>query len=342
IRQPVGIVVGIIPFNYPAELFAHKIPGAIAAGASVIVKLPEQCPLTVLRIGELMFEAGLPPEGMQMITGHPRDLGDELLTSPDVSLISFTGSVCAAKQIAGKASDTLKRLAFELGGTDAMIVLDDADLDAAADAVVGGRLTSGAGQICCAVKRVLVDEKVYQPFLDLLQERCKTIRMGDPTCEDTDIGPLISPDAAARVHQQVQASIEMGARCIEGGNRVGRSFYEPTIMVDVTSEMPVMKEEVFGPIAPVCAFRGADEAIAMANDSLYGLQASVFSENIHNALRVAHQLDVGGVVINGSGAFRPGNVPFGGNKQSGIGRESIVDTVLEMTAEKTIVINNAL
>src|SRR3982751_3304962 len=255
IRQPIGIVVGIIPFNYPAELFAHKIPGAVAAGASVIVKLPEQCPLTVLTIGELMLEAGLPPEGMQMLTGFPKDLGDELLTSPDVSLISFTGSVGAAKFIAGKASDTLKRTAFELGGTDAMIVMDDADLGAAADAVIGGRLTSGAGQICCAVKRVLVDEKVYQPFLDLLQERCKGIQMGDPTCEHVDIGPLISPDAAAKVERQVQESIDMGARCIAGGKRVGRSFYEPTIMVDVTAEMPVMKDEVFGPGAPVCSFK---------------------------------------------------------------------------------------
>jgi acyl-CoA reductase-like NAD-dependent aldehyde dehydrogenase len=342
VRQPVGIVVGIIPFNYPAELFAHKIPGAIAAGASVIVKLPEQCPLTVLRIGELMLEAGLPPEGMQMLTGSPQELGDELLTSPDVSLISFTGSVGAAKLIAGKAADTLKRLAFELGGTDAMIVLDDADLSAAADAVVGGRLTSGAGQICCAVKRVLVHEDVFEPFLSVLQERCRLIRMGDPRCEDTDLGPLISPEAASKADAQVQQSVRMGARVVSGGHRVGRSFFEPTILVDVTPDMPVMKDEVFAPVAPVCSFKDADAAVAMANDSLYGLQASVFSENIHNALRVAHQLDVGGVVINASGAFRPGNVPFGGNKQSGIGRESIVDTVLEMTSEKTIVINEAL
>lgn len=341
-RQPVGIVVGIIPFNYPAELFAHKVPGAIAAGAAVIVKLPEQCPLTVLRIGELMFEAGLPPEGMQMLTGFPGELGDELLTSPDVSLISFTGSVGAAKTIAGKAAGTLKRVAFELGGTDAMIVLKDADLSAAADAVVGGRLTSGAGQICCAVKRVLVDQSVFQPFVDLLQQRCKKIRMGDPACEETDLGPLISPEAAARADDQVQQSIKMGATCLAGGRRSGDSFYEPTILVDVTADMPVMKDEVFGPVAPIWAFENLESAVAMANDSIYGLQASVFSESIHDALRVAHQLDVGGVVINASGAFRPGNVPFGGNKQSGIGRESIVDTVLEMTSGKTIVINDAI
>ncbi len=342
VRQPVGIVVGIIPFNYPAELFAHKIPGAFAAGASAIVKLPEQCPLTVLRIGELLIEAGLPPEGMQMITGFPADLGDELITSPDVRLISFTGSAAAAKAIAGKAADTLKRLAFELGGTDAMIVLEDADLDAAAEAVVQGRLTNGAGQICCAVKRVLVQDSVYDTFLDTLVARSAAIRMGDPLSEDTDLGPLIGAEAAERAQQQVDESIRMGARCVAGGKRATGNYFEPTVLVDVTPDMPVMKDEVFAPVAPVCRFPDIDTAIAMANDSVYGLQASVFSSSISHALRIAHRLEVGGVVINGSGAFRPGNVPFGGAKQSGIGRESIVDTVLEMTEEKTIVINNAL
>ena len=342
VRQPVGIVVGIIPFNYPAELFAHKIPGAIASGASVIVKLPEQCPLTVLRIGELMLEAGLPPEGMQMITGFPKDLGDELMTSDDIRMISFTGSAAAAKVIASKAATSLKRLAFELGGTDAMIVLDDADLAAAADAVVAGRLTNGAGQICCAVKRVLVQDTAYDEFLKLLLDRCAKIKMGDPTAEETDLGPLINATAAQKAHEQVLASVAMGARCLTGGKRVAETFYEPTIMVDVTANMPVMKDEVFAPVAPVCSFSSVDEAVQMANDSMYGLQSSVFSNNLHHALSIAHRLEVGGVVINGAGAFRPGNVPFGGSKQSGIGRESIVDTVAEMSEEKTIVINNAL
>ena len=325
-----------------AELFAHKIPGAIAAGASVIVKLPEQCPLTVLRIGALMFEAGLPPEGMQMITGFPADLGDELVTNPDVRLVSFTGSADAAKRIAGKAANTLKRLAFELGGTDAMIVLEDADLDAAAEAVVQGRLTNGAGQICCAVKRVLVQDSVYDAFLDKLIARSATIRMGDPLAEDTDLGPLITREAVARAHAQVDESLRMGARCVAGGQPAEGNYFTPTVLVDVTPDMPVMKDEVFAPVAPVCRFGSLDEAVAMANDSDYGLQSSVFSSNISNALKVAHRLEVGGVVINGPGAFRPGNVPFGGAKQSGIGRESIVDTVLEMTEEKTIVITNAL
>jgi acyl-CoA reductase-like NAD-dependent aldehyde dehydrogenase len=342
VRQPVGIVVGIIPFNYPAELFAHKIPGAIAAGASVIVKLPELCPLTVLRIGELMFQAGLPGEGMQMLTGFPGDLGDALLTDPDIRMISFTGSVPAAKAIAGKAAGTLKRLAFELGGTDAMIVLADADLEAAVEAVVQGRLTNGAGQICCAVKRILVQKPIVGAFLDRLVERCGHIRMGDPLSEDTDLGPLITPQAAARADAQVQESIAMGARCLAGGKRAEGSFYPPTVLVDVTPAMPVMRDEVFGPVAPVSSFTDIEEAIRIANDSPYGLQSTVFSTNISSALRIAHRLEVGGVVINAAGAFRPGNVPFGGAKQSGIGRESIVETVREMTEEKTIVVNQAL
>jgi len=342
LRQPAGIVVGIIPFNYPAELFAHKIPGAIAAGCSVVVKVPELCPLTVLRLGELMLQAGLPPEGMQMLTGFPQDLGDELLTDPDVRVISFTGSVAAAKTIAVKASTALKRFSFELGGIDAMIVLKDADLNEAANAVVQGRLTNGAGQICCAVKRVLVQEPVYDRFLDLLVELAKRIRMGDPTSEETDLGPLITPEAAERVDTQVRKSIAMGAKCVFGGERVGRSFYRPTILVDVTPDMPVLQEEVFGPVAPVMPFREAEDAVRITNDCSFGLQASVFTKNIHDAIRLAHQLEVGGVVINASSAFRPGNVPFGGFKQSGIGRESITETILEMTELKTIVINEAI
>src|SRR6185437_13016993 len=234
-----------------------------------------------------------------------------------------------AKLIACKTAGTLKRLAFELGGTDAMIVLEDANLDAAADAVVHGRLTNGAGQICCAAKRILVQESVYQPFLAKLMDRVSKIRMGDPMSEETDLGPLISPEAARRADEQVKKSIAMGAKSLGGAAIVDSSFYKPTVLVDVTPEMPVMNEEVFAPVAPIYPFSDADNAVRIANDSPYGLQSSVFSENLNNALSVAHRLEVGGVVINGSGAFRPGNVPFGGFKQSGIGRESIVETVLD-------------
>jgi acyl-CoA reductase-like NAD-dependent aldehyde dehydrogenase len=342
VRHPIGIIVGIVPFNYPAELFAHKIPGALAAGNAVIVKLPEQCPLTVLELGQILLDAGLPPEAMQMLTGFPRDLGDDLLTHPDIAMVSFTGGAGSARAIAAKTATTLKKNSFELGGTDAMIVLANANLDQAADAVVAGRLTNGAGQICCAVKRVLVQESVYPQFVERVVERTKKINMGNPNDEQTDLGPLISQDAAARVDAEVAEAVRMGAKCLTGGKRSGRSFYEPTVLVDVTPDMTVMKEEVFGPVAPIYSFNDAASAIRIANDSPYGLQASVFSENIHDALSIAHKLEVGGVVINGAGSFRPGNVPFGGFKQSGIGRESITDTILDMTEEKAIVINQAL
>lgn len=339
IRQPMGLVVGIVPFNYPAELFAHKIPGALAAGNSVIVKLPEQCPLTVLQLGRILLESGLPPEGIQMLTGHPRDLGDRLITHPEVAMISFTGGVTAAKGIAKLAANSLKRTAFELGGVDAMVVLEDANIDAAAAAVVQGRLTNGAGQICCAVKRILVDQKIMAPFVDAVVAKTKAIKMGDPSSEQTDLGPLITPQAAERVHMEVQKSIELGAKCLIGGHRVGENFYEPTVLVEVDAAMPCLLDEVFGPVAPIVPFKTVREAIRVVNDSPYGLQASVFSENIHNALTVANSLEVGGVVVNGPGSFRPGNVPFGGFKQSGIGRESITDTIREMSHETAVVLN---
>ena len=339
VRQPLGIVTGIIPFNYPAELFAHKIPGALAAGNAVVVKLPEQCPLTLLRLGEILLEAGLPPEAMQMITGYPRELGDRLITHPEVAMISFTGGVVAARHIAKLAAESLKRTAFELGGVDAMIVLEDANLDRATTAVVQGRLTNGAGQICCAVKRVFVAQRVLKPFMDQLLEKVREIRMGDPLSEETDLGPLISEQAAERVQRDVEKSIASGAKCLAGGQRSGTQFYLPTVLLDVNDNMPCMVDEVFGPVAPIVSFTNVNEAIRSMNNTPYGLQASVFSESIHNALGVAHRLDVGGVVVNGPGSFRPGNVPFGGVKQSGIGTESITDTVREMSHEVAIVLN---
>jgi len=339
VRQPLGIVTGIIPFNYPAELFAHKIPGALAAGNAVIVKLPEQCPLTVLKIGEILLEAGLPPEGMQMITGYPAELGDRMITHPEIAMISFTGGVVAARHIAKLAARSLKRTAFELGGVDAMIVLEDANLDRATTAVIQGRLTNGAGQICCAVKRIFVAETVLKPFMEMLLKKVQNIRMGDPLLEDTDLGPLISERAAERVQQDVEKSIQSGAKCLVGGQRSGAQFYLPTVLLDVNNQMPCMVEEVFGPVAPIAAFTDVNEAIKSMNDTAYGLQASVFSESIHNALGVAHRLEVGGVVVNGPGSFRPGNVPFGGVKQSGIGTESITDTVREMSHEVAIVLD---
>jgi len=218
-------------------------------------------------------------------------------------------------------------------------VLDSANVSAAADAVVQGRLTNGAGQICCAVKQVLVAESVYGSFIDQLLEKVDAIKIGDPLDETTDLGPLISEQAAERVHRDVELSIQSGAECLAGGKRIGKNFYAPTVLAKVHKEMPCLCDEVFGPVAPITPFKDLKKAIEEVNSSPYGLQASVFSDDIHDALGVAHRLQVGGVVVNGAGAFRPGNVPFGGFKLSGVGRESIKDTVLEMSQETAIVLN---
>ena len=339
IRHPIGLVVGIIPFNYPAELFAHKIPGALAAGNAAIVKLPEQCPLTVFELGKILLEAGIPPRGLQMMTGYPNELGERLLTHPEVAMVSFTGGLNSARVVAKATASSLKKTAFELGGVDGMLVLESANLKAAAEAVVQGRLTNGAGQICCAVKRILVAEPVFDAFVKLLVEMTGNIKMGDPMNEQTDLGPLISQAAAERVHASVMKSLDMGARCLTGGKRVGKNYYEPTILMNVRDDMPCICEEVFGPVAPIASFSDLRSAIETLNNAPYGLQATVFSENIHEALGVAHRLEVGGVVVNGPGSFRPGNVPFGGFKLSGIGRESIKETIQEMTQETAIVLN---
>lgn len=254
-------------------------------------------------------------------------------------MVSFTGGINSARSIAKTTASYMKKTAFELGGVDAMLVLENANLAAAADAVVQGRLTNGAGQICCAVKQVLVADRVFGDFIELLLKKVEAIRMGDPLDDQTDLGPLISAHAAERVHQSVQQSLQMGAECLAGGRRVGTNFYAPTVLVNVRDEMPCLCEEVFGPVAPIAPFKDLAGAIESVNSSPYGLQASVFSESIHDALGVAHRLQVGGVVVNGPGSFRPGNVPFGGFKLSGIGRESIKDTVREMTQETAIVLN---
>lgn len=339
IRQPMGLIVGIIPFNYPAELFAHKIPGALAAGNAAIVKLPEQCPLTVLELARILYEAGLPGNALQMLVGYPGEMGDRLLTDPEVSMISFTGGIKSARMIAAAAAPHMKKTAFELGGVDAMLVLESANVSAAADAVVQGRLTNGAGQICCAVKQILVADSIYDTFIDLLLKKVEAIKVGDPLDETTDLGPLISEQAAEKVHRDVELSIRSGAKCLAGGKRIGKNFYAPTVLTNVQQEMRCLCDEVFGPVAPVMSFTNLDKAVEDVNSSPYGLQASVFSDDIHQALGVAHRLQVGGVVVNGAGAFRPGNVPFGGFKLSGIGRESIKDTVLEMTQQTAIVLN---
>jgi lactaldehyde dehydrogenase len=340
IRQPIGVVAAIVPFNYPVELWGHKAASALAAGNAVISKPPSACPLTLLEIARLMEDCGMPPCAHQMVTGPGVVIGDFLARSKGIQLITVTGSTEVGVRIAQLAAENLKKVHMELGGNDALIILSDCDLDKAATAVVLGRLARGNGQICCAVKRIFVEASIHDEFADLLTNKAKALKMGDQLREDTDVGPLINEEAAKDVELFVNSAIRDGAKLRTGGHRKN-AFYEPTVLVDVKPDMTMFKEEVFGPVAPLVPFTNIEEAIRMANDSPYGLQSAVFTRDINKALDIAYKLEAGGVIVNWSSALRVETLPFGGIKMSGHGREGVHDTLDEMTDQKTIVVHHA-
>jgi acyl-CoA reductase-like NAD-dependent aldehyde dehydrogenase len=340
IRQPLGVVAAIVPFNYPVELWGHKAAAALAAGNAVISKPPSACPLTLLKIAEILEQSGLPSCAHQMITGPGATIGDYLAKAPGIQLITVTGSTAVGIRIAQLAAENLKKVHMELGGNDALIILADADLEKAATAVVLGRLARGNGQICCAVKRIFVEAPVYDRFADLLTAKAKALKVGDQLLEDTDVGPLINEDAAKEVEAVVTEAVKAGAKLRAGGHR-RNAFMEPTVLTDVPVDVPLFKEETFGPVAPLVRFTSVEDAIRMANDSPYGLQSAVFTQDINKALDIAYRLEAGGVIINWSSALRVETLPFGGVKMSGHGREGVHDTLDEMTDQKTIIVHNA-
>ena len=340
IRQPLGVVAAIVPFNYPVELWGHKAASALAAGNAVISKPPSACPLTLLKIAQLMEGCGLPPNAHQMVTGPGAVIGDFLARSAGIQLVTVTGSTEVGIRIAQLAAENLKKVHMELGGNDALIILQDCDLEKAVDAVVLGRLARGNGQICCAVKRIFVEAPIFDQYADLLTKKAKALKVGDQLEEDTDVGPLITEDAAKEVEAFINGAIQAGAKLMTGGKR-RNAFMEPTVLTDISVDMKMFKEEVFGPVAPLVRFTSIEEAIRLANDSPYGLQSAVFTRDINKALEIAYKLEAGGVIINWSSALRVETLPFGGIKMSGHGREGIHDTLDEMTDQKTIIVHNA-
>jgi acyl-CoA reductase-like NAD-dependent aldehyde dehydrogenase len=341
IRQPLGVVAAIIPFNYPVELCAHKDGAALAAGNAVIVKPPSACPLALLKIAELMEASGLPRAAHQVITGPGESIGDFLARSRGIQMVTVTGSTEVGIRISQLAAEHLKKVHLELGGNDATIVCADADLEQAADAVVLGRLARGNGQICCAVKRILVDAQVYDRFAEILAEKAKALKVGNQMEEDTDVGPLTSEQAARKVKAVIDDAVEAGAKLVAGGGQ-RNAFVEPTVLTHVPPRVELFAEETFGPVAPLVAFKTVDEAVEMANDTPYGLQAAIFTRDISRALDVAHRLEVGGVIVNCSSAVRVESLPFGGVKMSGHGREGLHDTLNDMTEQKTIIVFDAV
>lgn len=340
IRQPLGVVAAIVPFNYPVELWGHKAAAALAAGNAVISKPPSACPLALLKIAEIMQEAGLPRAAHQILTGSGAIIGDALARLPGIQLVTVTGSTAVGIRIAQMAAEHLKKVHMELGANDAMIVLEDADLEKAADAVVLGRLARGNGQICCAVKRIYIQDSIYDRFAKILVDKAKMLKLGDQLKEDTDVGPLINEEAAKEVEKTVNDAVMGGAKLVLGGH-CNKAFMEPTILTNVPHELPPFRNEVFGPVAPLMRFTDVEEAVRMANDSQYGLQSSLFTKDINKAFDIAYRLEAGGVIINWSPALRIETLPFGGIKMSGHGREGVHDTLEEMTDQKVIIVHNA-
>ena len=333
-KIPLGVVAAITPFNYPVNLAIHKIAPAIAAKNTTILKPSLQAPLAALRLAEIINEEF--PEGViNTVTGYGGEIGDELVVNEGIDKVSFTGSVATGLLISNRAG--MKKITLELGGNDPLLVLKDANIDKAVNATVSGSYLY-SGQVCMAVKRIILDDSIANDFIDLFVEKSEKLKIGDPMDPKTDIGPLIDENAAKNVEQSVIQSFKEGAKLLSGGNRNG-NFFEPTILDNVGDDMAIVKNETFGPISPIIRVNGVREAIAVANNSDFGLQAGVFTENIRDALKCASEIEAGSVFINKQPTFRTDNMPFGGFKSSGIGKEGIKYAVKDMTRTKLIGMN---
>lgn len=341
-HEPLGVVACVSPFNYPVELCTQKMAAALAAGNAVIVKPASDNPLTVMKVVEICLEAGIPGNVLQLITGSGAAVGSLLAQSPLIDAISLTGSTEVGLQVAQEGAKTLKRVFLELGGNDPFIVFEDADLEAAIASAVQGRVQN-AGQTCCSPKRFLVQASVHDAFVRGVAERIQGLKLGSPLDEETEFGSLISERAAQEVARQVALTVAQGAKLVCGGAVYDKTYFEPTILDGVTLEMDAARDmEIFGPVFPIIAFESEAEAIQIANATCYGLQGGVMTKDINRALRVASQLQCGGVVINSSGNYRHLEQPFGGYKMSGLGREGVCVTLDEMTQQKSYILKNVL
>ena len=333
-KVPLGVVAAITPFNYPLNLTIHKIAPAIACKNTVIVKPPTEAPLTVMKFCELLNDE-FPDGVVNTITGYGSEVGDYLVTSQDVNKISFTGSVTTGLMISQKAG--MKKVTLELGGNDPMVVLKDADIDKAVTGVINGAFLN-AGQVCMGVKRIIVEEDIADEFSQRLVDKTKKLVMGNPLNSETTLGTLINEKAAMQVEQTVNNAVNAGAKILAGGIRDG-AFYEATVIDNVKADMDLVVNETFGPVAPIIRVDSVDEAIEVANDTEYGLQAGVFTNDYANAMRCANEIEAGTVFVNKQSTFRTDNMPFGGFKNSGVGKEGIKYAVDEMTKTKLIGLN---
>ena len=334
-RQPVGVVVAITPFNYPALLVLHKIAPALAVGNSVVLKPARTTPLTAIALAKCFTDAGLPDGVLQVITGSGSQLGDALVMDPRVRKISFTGSTSTGTHISSVAG--VKKLSLELGSSCPVVVLDDADIEYATDAIaLGGYIN--AGQVCISVQRVIVDEKIMGNFLDALKPKVEAIKVGNPKSEETKVGTLISETEAIRVENSIKQAVNEGATLLTGGAR-DKTIIKPAIICNVDPKSAFAQDELFGPAIAVSSASGIKEAINLANSTVYGLGAGVFTKNVDLAIQSAREIDAGIIHINWTPLWRADLMPYGGLKSSGVGKEGVRSTVNEMTEEKTIILH---
>ena len=333
LREPLlGVIVAITPFNHPLNQVAHKVAPSIATNNRMVLKPSEKTPLSALRLADILYEAGLPPQMFSVLTGEPGEIADELLTHPDVDLITFTGGVPVGKYIAAKA--VYKRQVLELGGNDPLIVMEDADLEEAAALAAAGSYKN-SGQRCTAVKRMLVHESVAARFTELLLERSRAIRYGDPMDPETDMGTVIDAAAARSIEERVNEAVAQGARLLYGNVRSG-ALYSPTVLDRVQPQMTLVREETFGPVSPVITFTSLDDAIRIANSTAYGLSSAVCTNRLDYITRLVSELNVGSVNVREVPGYRLELTPFGGIKDSGLGyKEGVQDAMKSFTNLKT-------
>ncbi|WP_425127989.1 aldehyde dehydrogenase family protein [Rummeliibacillus suwonensis] len=331
-RLPIGLIVAITPFNDPLNLVAHKLGPAIAAGNAIIIKPSTVTPLSALLLAEAFEQAGLPKKVLSVLPGHSSEIGDVLVSHPAVRMISFTGGYEVGKEIASKAG--VKKLSMELGSNSPCIVLKDAEIKEAVESIVSGAFWA-AGQNCIGVQRVYIEEELYADFEEAIVYRTSQLQIGDKFSEKTDMGPLITKKEAIRIENLVDEAISNGAHCLCGGKREG-TYYLPTILTNVDAESKIAKEELFGPVVILDSVKNLSEAIKKSNDVSYGLQAGIFTKNLDLAFRAIKELEYGGIMVNDSSDFRIDAMPFGGMKQSGIGREGVEFSIQEMTELKVI------
>lgn len=336
LREPIGVIGGITPFNFPLNLVAHKVAPAIAGGNVIVLKPSSQTPISSLKLRDLMIEAGLPEGALQVVPCRGAK-GQLLVTEPSLALLTFTGSPEVGWKMRQDAAPGV-RIVLELGGNAGIVVHHDADLEAAAKAACRGGYVN-AGQTCISVQRVYVQNKVYDQFVNRFVELVKGLKTGDPLEDTTDVGPLIDKYSAEKTIEWIEEATKSGAKVLTGGKLGKNSVVEPTVLAETNGKMKVVCQEVFAPVVAVMRYNDLDEALEAMNDTRFGLQAGVFTSNIEVAFKAARRIDVGGVMINDAPTFRADHMPYGGRKESGIGLEGVRYALHEMTQPKFVCLN---